>query len=107
MAAHTRITFERSGGFAGISLRTKVDTDKLEQTEREAWSGLLEGVDLDALEAQGRGAAAAPDRFQYDLTIESGERRYGFTYGESALPPELKPLVERLVQEARTRPVRD
>jgi emfourin len=97
-----RISFERSGGFGGLSLRTEVDTAKLADDQAREYDDMLSGLDLPRLAGtQNTGGA---DRFQYDLAIHLGDEKYAMHYGEQSLPSELKPLVTRLTQDARHRP---
>ncbi len=98
-----KIDLERSGGFAGVTLRASVDTAKLPAAEADQLAGLLARVDLDELARRPSGIPTAPDRFQYDLTVTRGGRRQHVTFGERAVTPELRPLLNRLVELARRR----
>lgn len=98
-----RIAFERSGGFAGVSVRTDVDIADLPAEEAEEYRSLLTGLDLSALARPALEAAGQPDRYQYDISIQQGDRTYQLSYGEANLPPQLRPLVDRLTQRATTR----
>ena len=98
----TRIAFERSGGFGGVTLSTSVDTRDLDAEEAAAIEELVERIDLDAVAAAPRPAGGA-DRFQFDLTVERGGRRQSVSVGETALTPELKELCDRMLEMARRR----
>ena len=98
--ADVRITFARSGGFAGLGLGCSVDTAELDAPDRRSLLDSLAGLDLPAL-AQQSGGAPGPDRFSYDLTVETGGQRYDLRYAERALPDGLKPLVQQLVERSR------
>ncbi|MGH9177172.1 MAG: protealysin inhibitor emfourin [Acidimicrobiales bacterium] len=98
----TRVNFQRSGGFGGVTLSKDIDTSELAEDEAAELEQLLDRVDFTADPApQPRGGGA--DRFQYDLTVERGGERYQLTCGEAQLTPELKELVDRLQAMARRR----
>lgn len=94
-----RISFERSGGFAGMTLRRTVDTDELPPDEAERVRGLVEGADFFALPAAGAAGRGA-DRFQYVVEVEHAGRRHAVQVGEDA-PPGLQPLLDYLTRLAR------
>jgi hypothetical protein len=98
-----RIAFERSGGFAGISVRTDVDIAELPEDEAEEYRSMLTGLDLAALARPPVERAGQPDRFQYDISIEQGDQVYQMSYGENELPEQLQPLVRRLTKRATAR----
>ncbi len=94
-----RIEFERSGGIAGISLKTSVDTSQLPPAEAAQLEQLVHAADLALLRPRPPGPGA--DRFQYDLTIWEGKRRQRVSLSETQLTPELRPLIELLLDRAR------
>jgi hypothetical protein len=96
-----RIELERSGGFAGVALRTAVDSRELGPDEAREFARLLDAVDLAALARESRAHRPGADRFEYDLAVERGGRRTQITLGETQVTPELRPLLERLVDRAR------
>ncbi|MDP9496183.1 MAG: hypothetical protein M3P46_00650 [Actinomycetota bacterium] len=98
--ADVRITFARSGGFAGLCLECALDTAELDDPDRRSLLDSLAGLDLPAL-AQQSGGAGGPDRFSYDLTVETGGQRYDLRYPERTLPDGLRPLVQQLVERSR------
>lgn len=97
-----QIRFERSGGFANIPM--SVDSRELPQEEAAELATLVEGVDLPALAGrQPEPGAGRPDRFQYDLAITRGDGSYRLQLREGEVPPELMPLIDRLLDLARRR----
>jgi hypothetical protein len=52
---------------------------------------------------QGGPPGGRPDRFQYDLAVTVGDRRYQVTVHEPDIPDNLKPLIDRLNDLARRR----
>jgi hypothetical protein len=101
-AERARTTLQRSGGFAGVVLRSTVDTDDLDPAERVNYLELLDGLDLAEL-AKGakQPAPQQPDRFHYDLSVELDGQHFALQYGEHDLPTQLKPLTQLLVERAR------
>ncbi len=98
-----RIELERSGGFAGVSLTASVDTSQLPPDEASTITELVERVDFRALAARAAGPSRAPDRFQYDLVVSRGGERHALSLGESAVTPELRPLLDHLMAKATGR----
>jgi hypothetical protein len=98
-----RIDFERSGGFAGTSLATTVDTSALPADEARAIEDLVRGADFFALPPRLPRRSGGADRFQYDLTIARGRARHHVSVGEADVPAPLRPLIDHLLALARTR----
>jgi hypothetical protein len=99
-----RIEFQRSGGFAGLTMGTTVDTAKLPPEEARDFERLVE-----SLERSGAGDSpppGRPDRFQYELTITRGDQSRRFQLAEQSLTPEARELMNLLVERAR-QPKRD
>ena len=101
-AAGDRLEVVRSGGFAGITLRTSVDAGTLSPEEVAPIERLLE-------EAGTPPAGPAPrsrgvDRFHYEVTLtgEAGERKVSLT--ETELAPELRRLLDELLTRGLGRP---
>lgn len=94
----------RSGGFAGVQLHGTIDTAALSPDDASELEALLEKVDLAELSSRRGPSAGPPDRFQYDLVIEQGDTRAKVTIGERDVPPALRAILDRLVEEARRRP---
>jgi hypothetical protein len=98
-----QIEFQRTGGFAGAILSTSVDAGELPQAEATELRDLVDRANLPSLAQRGRGGPGKPDRFQYDLTIEDGDRRYQVSLGETEVPEACRPLLDRLLEMARRR----
>jgi emfourin len=95
------IGFQRSGGFAGITISTALDTSKLPAAEGREFEQLVE-----KLEASGVGDQAAPgkpDRFQYEVTVKRDGGTRCFRMAEHELTPEGSELVKRLTERAKKR----
>jgi hypothetical protein len=98
-----RISFERTGGFAGITKKTTVDTDTLLPNEASTLLRLVEAADLFRLPELITSPNLQSDRFQYKLTVEDHGKQHTVTVSESALPGTLRPLIEWLQSIAQKR----
>ena len=94
-----RIEFQRSGGFAGLTMGTTVDTAELPPDEALKIQRLVESLEKGG--AGGSPKPGKPDRFQYELTITRGKDSRRFQLGETELTPEARELVNLLVERAR------
>jgi hypothetical protein len=89
-----RIEFARTGGFANIPVRATVSLEALGPRERAGLDALLS---RDAAEGA---VAGEPDRYQYDITVVTAERRHQVRLGEREIDEHLRPLIERLERDA-------
>lgn len=96
-----RISFERSGGFAGMMTTISIDTAKLAPTEATQVKSLVEAADFFRL-PEAIASSAQPDRFEYHLTVAEKQRKHSITVSESCIPGTLRPLVEWLMEAARS-----
>ncbi len=96
-----RISFARSGGFAGIILTTSVDTATLPAEEANQLHQLVEAADFFNLPATITSPAPQYDRFQYKLTVEENGKEHTVMVNEPAVPETLKPLIQWLIDAAR------
>jgi hypothetical protein len=94
-----RISVERSGGVAGLTLAASVDADAL-PAPLAATAAALDWGALGGPVAPGR-----PDAFSYRFDVEhAGGQRSQVVLGDGAVPDDLRPLLDELL--ARARPVR-
>ena len=96
-----RISIERSGGFAGITMKTAVDEKDLAPDEAQKLRQLVEETDFFDLPEKVVSRSPQPDRFQYELKLEEKGRQNTVTVSEEAMPEKLKPLVNWLMEKAR------
>ena len=95
-----RIELVRSGGFAGLSLRRAVDTAA--EPDAHWYAEHQAALDLAHLAAQGPGEPA-PDRYHYVVHVEGDDgSSHRLEFAETAMPEQLRPLVERLESRPRT-----
>ncbi len=94
-----RISIERSGGFAGITVRTTIDEKDLAPDEALKLRRLVERADFLNLSKKITPRSARPDRFQYELSLEESGEKHTVTAGEETMPESLKPLVKWLMEK--------
>lgn len=96
-----RIEFERSGGVAGLVQRCSVDTATLPPQQARELERLVAAADLPGLVARPAPPGRGADRFQYDLTIVHGGESHRLRVRDGSVPPQLRPLLDRLLALAR------
>ena len=93
-----RIELVRSGGFAGRTVRAAVDTRT--DPDSQWYADALTSLDLAGLSGADPGRRA-PDRFHYSLSVEDDDgAAHRLDFAETAVPEQLRPLVDRLVARA-------
>jgi hypothetical protein len=97
-----RIEFERTGGFAGMTLSTSVEIADLSPRDQETLESAVESAQFFELPRQMVSAAPGADRFQYHLVVEVGGQRHEVEVGEAVIPDSLRPLIDHLSMLART-----
>lgn len=98
-----RMTFERTGGFAGMSLTKVVDTTTLPAEQANQLRRLVDAADFFHLPATLTAKTSQPDRFEYRVTIQQNNQQHTIVVSEQAVPSTLKPLIEWLMAAARKR----
>ena len=86
-----KISYRRTGGFAGMVMSFDIDTESLTAEEAEEIQELVDDADFFELPKIIPSTAAGVDRFQYKLTIE-----HTIEVGEAAVPETLEPLLDKL-----------
>ena len=96
-----RIRFERTGGFDGLRLSGEVDSEKLSAAQAKELKRLVEGArPFDQPRTASR-SPQVPDQFQYELTIEDGDRTHTIQTGDAEASDELRELIDWLAETAR------
>ena len=98
-----KITFERSGGFAGLRLNAAFDTELLPDETATALQRLVEDADFFALPAILPGSPNTADMYQYVVTVEDDTHSHTVTASEDAAPDALRQLFDYLLRLARKR----
>ena len=96
-----RVSFERTGGFAGMRVTATIDSQELPPEEERKLRSMVEAADFFQLPATLPTPAPGADRFVYKLTVESDGQRHAVEASDAAVPPSLRPLVEWLTAAAR------
>jgi len=95
------VSFERTGGFAGICLSGTLDAETLPPRETVRLCRLLEAADFFNLPPQIVSRDPMPDRFQYKLSVTRAGRQHTIVVAEGKMPSSLRPLIKRLIAAAR------
>jgi hypothetical protein len=95
VAGSWRVELVRSGGVAGITRRSSLDSADLNAGEAAELERLL-----DELPATAPRRGGGADRFQYELRVTRGDRTHAVTLHEGAIPEEIRPLIDRLTRSA-------
>ena len=64
-----RIKFERTGGFAGMTVARDLKMDDLSEEQAHRLSELLDDLDFEQLPEQLTGSDSMPDEFTYTITV--------------------------------------
>ena len=97
-----RIRFERSGGFANISLKAEIDSAELPPERAQELSRLVakaRSFDQPAPPT----TTSMPDQFQYEVTIEDDGRSETIKTSDDAASDDLKLLFDFLSEAAANR----
>lgn len=97
------VVLVQSGGLAGLTLEAEVDVDDLPAETATLLRRTLDGVDLPALAGRPTPPPAGPDRFSYELTVQSQGGRHCVRLQEPDVPSELRPVLSALLPLARPR----
>jgi len=97
-----KIHFERSGGFAGMTMNVDIDAGSLSDMEREALVTHLSNAEFFALPSTiADPSTTGADRYNYRITIESNEQTHTVECTDGSAPASLAPLLDWLNGAAR------
>ncbi len=96
-----RVSFERTGGFAGMRVTATIDSESLPPEEERKLRHMVEATDFFQLPATLQAPTPGADRFVYRLTVESDGQRHTVEASDAAVPSSLRPLLEWLTAAAR------
>lgn len=88
-----KVVLERSGGFAGRTIRRGLDTAHLPSGDADALRALVAG--LPAAPPARPANATAPDRFTYAVEVDAADRHDVHHFAEP-VPDAAKPLIQLL-----------
>ncbi|HEY3310296.1 MAG TPA: protealysin inhibitor emfourin [Anaerolineales bacterium] len=96
-----KISFERSGGFAGLVMSVDLDLDELPADEAAYWTKLVDEADLANISTPTERPGYA-DGFQYTIKVVVEENEeYEVQLNEGYIPENLVTLVNDLTLRAR------
>jgi len=96
-----RIHFEKSGGFAGISLGSDFDSENLSAEQTDELSQLVRESCFFEQPTVMRAAQPAPDRFHYRVSVDTGTQKHSIELDEASAPECLQPLLKWLATAQR------
>jgi hypothetical protein len=98
-----RIKFERTGGFAGMTISRDLKMDDLSEEQAETLTELLDDLDFNELPEEMLDAESMPDQFTYTITVETLRSSHTVTTGDASAPAKMQDLLQLLNRLARTR----
>ena len=97
------VSYERTGGFAGMRMAASFDLDELPEEDAANVRELLHQAHFHQLPDVILDQAGMPDQFTYKITVTDEIFHHTVTTGDASAPPELRPLIDLLNQLSRTR----
>jgi len=97
------IDFTRSGGFAGMRLSCSVDTDHLSPEQATEVEKLIDNAGFFELPEKLVPEQPRPDRFEYRVNVDAGEKQHSITVSDAVAPESLRPLLNYLTTLAIVR----
>ena len=95
-----KIRLTRTGGVAGMRLSAQLSTEAMAPEEANHLRRLISDGDLFRWPERLKSSRPQPDRFQFCLVLEEGARSKRLLMDESAVPPEVRPLLDYLLAAA-------
>jgi hypothetical protein len=96
-----RIRFERTGGFAGMTITRDLTLDDLSEEQAETLLELLDDLDFEELPEQMTDMEAMPDQFTYTITVETRRGEHTVITGDASAPEKMQELLQLLNRLAR------
>ena len=96
-----RIKFERTGGFAGMTIARDLKLDDLPEEQAHTLSELLDDLDFGELPEQMTGTESMPDEFTYVITVETKKWEHTVVTGDASAPEKMQALLQFLNRLAR------
>jgi Emfourin len=98
-----KVGFRQSGGFAGLVRGIDLDTSKLDADQASELEQLVAASGIQGTKSVRK--QAAPDQFQYEITIEQDDQISKLSFDEHTLPTAAQPLYRYLKPQARPMPL--
>ena len=97
-----KISYQRTGGFAGMVMSFSIHTETLPSDEGEELKNLVAAANFFELPSKTESSGPVSDQFQYIITIETEDQQHTVEVGDAALPENLGPLLNKLRVLSRT-----
>ena len=98
-----RIRFERTGGFAGMTIARDLKLEDLSEEQAETLLELLDDLDFEELPEQMSDRERMPDQFTYIITVETRRGEHTVTTGDASASEKMQELLQLLNRLARTK----
>lgn len=98
-----RIKFERTGGFAGMTIARDLKMDDLPEEHAQRLLELLDDMDFEELPKQMLDTQGMPDQFTYTITVETERGEHTVITGDTSAPEKMQELLQLLNRLSRTR----
>ena len=98
-----KVEFCRTGGIAGTRLTAVLDTERLPPQEADRLRRLISAASFFDQPISLKSSTSGADRFQYQVTVEEGDRIKKVEIDESCVPRTFKPLIDYLLNSCRAR----
>jgi hypothetical protein len=97
------VSFTRTGGFAGTTISGGLDGRELPPDDSQTLRGLVEAADFFAQPATFEGTAGRADRFEWEVTVEAGDRRHTVRFTDGSEPAPMRELARFVLSAYRRR----
>ena len=97
-----RIEVQRTGGFAGMHIDARIDTEKLPEEQAIELESLIDAAGFFELPATMNESHRGTDRFTYRISVETEGKKNTIETDDEAAPTSLRPLLRRLMVLARS-----
>lgn len=99
-----RIKFERTGGFAGMTIARDLKLEDLSDEQAHTLLELLDDLDFNELPEQMMDSKESmPDQFTYVITVETKRGEHTVVTGDASAPEKMQELLQLLNRLARTK----
>jgi hypothetical protein len=97
-----RVRFERSGGFAGITLGSDFDSASLPAEQVAELTRLVSEARFFELPPIIVSKKSGADLFQYSISVDDGTRKHNVEFAQGSAPDHVQPLVQWLTQAQKS-----
>jgi hypothetical protein len=98
-----RIKFERTGGFAGMTIARDLKMDDLTDEQAHTLLEILDDLDFEELPEQMMDTGSMSDQFTYVITVETARGEHTVVTGDASAPEKMQELLHLLNRLARRR----